>query len=135
MLVSSARYCPCAMMEPEVGRSRPAMRLRSVDFPDPEEPSSARNSFRATDSDTSLTAWMVAPPMVYWRETRSSWMAVSALGIWVNGCGQWAVNEEYAATGAEISPLSWTRWRDPKLGRPMRRGTLRGRVRAVRTTR
>src|SRR5271157_6591081 len=81
MLVSSARYCPCARMEPEVGRSRPAMRLRSVDFPDPEEPRSARNSFRATESETSLTAWMVAPPMVYWRETRSSWMAVSALGM------------------------------------------------------
>jgi len=29
-------------MVPEVGRSRPAMRLRSVDLPEPEEPRRAR---------------------------------------------------------------------------------------------
>ena len=57
-------FVPLARIEPEVGRSSPAMRLRSVDLPEPEEPSSARNSFVATESETSSTARTQVSPML-----------------------------------------------------------------------
>ncbi len=55
---------PWAKMEPEVRRSRPAIRLRSVDFPEPEEPRRARNSLLATERESSSTARTEVPPMV-----------------------------------------------------------------------
>ena len=43
--MKAKRYSGHWRRGPEVGRSSPAMRLRSVDLPEPEEPRRARNSF------------------------------------------------------------------------------------------
>ena len=61
---SAARFWPSARIEPEVGRSSPAMRLSRVDLPEPDEPSSARNSPAATERETSSTARTLLSPMV-----------------------------------------------------------------------
>src|SRR5579864_4095739 len=62
-------------MAPAVGRSKPANKFSSVDFPEPELPSNARNSPSRTDRDTSSTARISASPILYWRETCSARIA------------------------------------------------------------
>ena len=61
---SSARFWPRARIEPEVTRSSPAIRFKSVDLPEPDEPSSARNSPSAIENETSSTARTLLSPMV-----------------------------------------------------------------------
>ncbi len=50
--VIRARSFPPASMRPELGRSRPPIRWRSVDFPEPDLPNSATRSPRHTSSET-----------------------------------------------------------------------------------
>ena len=59
-----ARSRPSARMAPEDGRSSPAIRLSSVDLPDPLAPSSARNSPVPTSSEISSTARISASPIL-----------------------------------------------------------------------
>ena len=47
---------PSLINRPEVGRSKPAMIMRNVVLPEPEGPSSVRNSPGATSSDTFRSA-------------------------------------------------------------------------------
>ena len=47
---------PSSRMRPAVGSSKPASILSSVDFPQPDAPSSAKNSRSKMVSDRSLTA-------------------------------------------------------------------------------
>src|SRR5437879_861110 len=60
----SDRLRPCAKMVPEVGRSRPAIRFKSVDFPEPELPSSARNSPAQTSSVTSSRHYQMGSALI-----------------------------------------------------------------------
>src|SRR5688572_29511106 len=50
-------------MAPLVGRSRPAMRFRSVDFPQPEGPTMATNSPGATSSEMRSSARTSSRPV------------------------------------------------------------------------
>ena len=54
--VIRARSLPPASIRPDVGRSRPPIRLRSVDFPEPDFPRSATRSPRRTSSETPRSA-------------------------------------------------------------------------------
>src|SRR3989338_6639669 len=54
---------PPTVMRPAVGRSRPAMRPRSVDFPLPEGPAMARNCRAATSREMSLSTFTGLPPL------------------------------------------------------------------------
>ena len=48
---------PPIEMRPPVGCSRPATQRKVVVLPQPDGPSSTRNSPSSTESDTSRTAW------------------------------------------------------------------------------
>src|SRR6476660_3762344 len=56
----SAMSSPPMMMWPEVGASRPDIMRRSVVLPQPDGPSSAKNSFWSMSKETSSTA--LTPP-------------------------------------------------------------------------
>src|SRR6202140_5041324 len=104
-------------MAPEVGRSSPASRLSNADLPEPELPSSARNSPARTSRETSLTAWMRVSPSLYWREAFSAliWVVASvwvgivgpALGLHIviraKGIGYFAVGRETRDRGGEAA--------------------------------
>src|SRR5258707_5756118 len=59
----SESFHPPQRIEPEVGRSSPAIKFSNVDLPEPELPSSARNSPVGTVSDTSSTARIQDSPI------------------------------------------------------------------------
>src|SRR6202158_5825277 len=60
----AARSRPCARIAPEDGRSSPAIKLSSVDLPDPLAPNSARNSPARTSSEIWSTARISASPIL-----------------------------------------------------------------------
>src|SRR5437016_12577077 len=82
-------------MAPDVGRSRPASRFSSVDLPEPELPSSARNSPEGISSETSLTAGMRVSPRRYCRETFCAW-SKGWVGVWIDGMVVWGVGMVWA---------------------------------------
>src|SRR6202030_361010 len=96
-------------MAPEVGRSSPASRLRSVDLPEPELPSRARNSPARTSRETSFTAWMRVSPSLYWREAFSALIWVVAR-VWVGIVGS-ATWPAHSNTGEGDTVFRWGRER------------------------
>ena len=52
---------PCSRIVPLVGCSKPAIRRRSVVFPQPEGPSSVKNSLSRISTETSSSALTGAP--------------------------------------------------------------------------
>ncbi len=91
---------------PEVGRSRPAIRFKSVDFPDPEGP------IRAMKSPFSRTSWMSFKTGICWDSRRyvletcsmriTAWLPESARGFARDGARGPSVSAaEGAPPGAE----------------------------------
>src|SRR5262245_12603574 len=74
---SSAMLTPPTLMEPDVGRSSPPMRFRSVDFPEPAGPISAKNSPLPTLTSSPCSTSIFSPPRkkVLW--TPRTWTSVS----------------------------------------------------------
>src|SRR5882672_7914176 len=86
--------CPSSRIEPLAGSTSPAIPFSSVDLPQPDGPSSTRNSPPATSSDTSST--MRVPP----RAIESLRIVSDAMRSALQGAGRDAANEP--AAGPEI---------------------------------
>src|SRR5688500_14422939 len=70
---------PPSRMRPAVGVSKPAMQRRSVVLPQPEGPSSVKNSPRATVTDTSSSARTSAPPVP--KRLATSWASTAGPAV------------------------------------------------------
>ena len=53
---------PSTSIEPAVGRSIPASRLRSVVFPEPDGPMSATNPPASIERSTPISVWITCSP-------------------------------------------------------------------------
>ena len=60
---ASARFLPPTIALPEVGESKPAIKLSREDLPEPDAPSNATNSPEGMFSETPSTARIVELPM------------------------------------------------------------------------
>ena len=89
---TSAMSSPSIRIRPALARSKPASMRKSVVLPQPDGPSSAKNSFGRISSDTSSTATtlpkrLVTPSMLHDRGRAHA--ALSA--VWVGRCSRIAI--------------------------------------------